>query len=259
MMFRRQAEILLLLIVLVPFKTAHAQYELPDEVFRRTIFIRSGNAEATAFRFDQAGRIYLVTTGHFGKSLPLTNAVVQVWHNQAWNDLRTVRTLFPANKEVDLAILETDERIARPYTVVNSSEVLTTEQSVWFMGWPGAFKLPVKIPPNLPVTSRPVFPEIPVVKIGKISAINPAEPDSFEINFKGYYSVRLAGGPVIYWSSTHKDFELLGVIKRDEHPATVSVDGEPPQKVVKSGILKAYSVDLIEEVISKQSPPVRSD
>jgi hypothetical protein len=89
---------------------AHAQYELPSEIFARTLLIRSGNEMATAFKFDHGGRIYLVTTRHLGKTLPLRNAVVQVWHG-SWIDLQTSQTLFPASKDLDLAIFETDERI----------------------------------------------------------------------------------------------------------------------------------------------------
>ena len=133
-MFRLQTKRWLLLFVLASLTWAHAQYEVPNEIFRRTLLIRSGNEEATALKLDLGGRIYLVTTRRLGRHLPPNNAVVQVWHDQTWNDLRTVRTIFPASKDVDLAILQTGEDIAKPYTVVRSSEVLTTGQQVWFMG-----------------------------------------------------------------------------------------------------------------------------
>jgi hypothetical protein len=247
-MLPRQTKISLLLFVLSSSTWAHAQYEVPDEIFQRTLLIRRGNVQATAFKFDQGGRIYLVTTRHFGKNLPLNNAVVQVWHDQTWNELQTVRTLFPASKDVDLAILETGERIAKPYAVVKSSEVLTTGQQVWFMGWTGAIHLP-KMPANMPKTSRPLFPEIPFVTIGTISEINPIKPDSFEIHFHGSYSLRIAGGPIIYWSPNHRDFEILGVIKRDERNA-VRGPVDPTQEIVKSGILGGYSIDVVVESIS---------
>lgn len=133
-MLCRQQKRSLLLFVLASLTWAHGQHEVPEEIFHRTLLIRSGKEQATAFKFDQGGRIYLVTTRHLGKNLPLNSAVVQVWHDQAWNDLPTVRTFFPASNDVDLAILETGERIAKPYAVVKSEEVLTTGQQVWFMG-----------------------------------------------------------------------------------------------------------------------------
>lgn len=254
-MFRRQTKrsllLFVLLFVLASSIWAHAQYEVPDEIFQRTLLIRKGHEQATAFKFDQGGRIYLVTTRQFGKNLPLNNAVVQVWHDQTWNELQTVRTLFPASKDVDLAILETGERIAKPYAVVKSEEVLTTGQPVWFMGWIGPTQLP-KMPANTPKTSRPLFPEIPFVKIGTISAINPTQPDSFyEIHFHGSYNLRIAAGPIIYWSPNHRDFEILGVVRRNKRDAVrVPIDGGHTQEIVKSGILEGYSIDVVVDSIS---------
>jgi hypothetical protein len=169
-----------------------------------------------------------------------------VWRDETWNELQTVRTLFPASKDVDLALLETGERIGTPYAVVKGSEVLTVGQQVWFMGRLG----PIKLPANMPETSRSLFPEIPWVNLGTISSINPAQPDSFEIHFQGSYSLRIAGGPIIYWSPTHKDFEILGVVKRNERDAVrVPIDGKPTQEIVKSGILEGYSIDVVVEAI----------
>jgi len=151
---------------------------------------------------------------------------------------------------VDLAILETNERIAKHYVVVKSSEVLTTGQQVWFMGWVNPIPQP-KMPANIP---KP--PEIPYVAIGTISEIKPTQPDSFEIYHKGGYNLRLAGGPIVYWSPAHRDYEILGVIKRNERDAEwVSINGNPAQEVVlKSGIVEGYSIDVVVETISENPP-----
>ena len=249
MVFRRQTRRSVLLFVLASLTWAHAQQEVPDEIFQRTLLIRSGDEPATALKFDQGGRIYLVTTRHFGKHLPLNEAVVQVWRDQTWNELHIVRTLFPASKNVDLAILETSERVAKPYAVVKSSEVLTTGQQVWFMGSLGPIKLP-QIPANVP---KP--PElVPFIRIGTILAINPTLPDSFEIHFHGSYGLLIAGGPIVYWSPAHRDYEILGVIKRNERDAEqVSINGMPAQEVVKSGVVEGYSIDVVVDTINKSS------
>jgi hypothetical protein len=250
-MFRRQTRRSLLLFVLASLTRAHAQYEVPNEIFQRTLLVRSGNEQATALKFDQGGRVYLVTTRRLGGLLPPNNAVVQVWHNQTWNDLQTVRTILPASKDVDLAILETGEQIAKPYAVVKSSEVLTTGQQVWLMGSFGAIKLPT-VPPNAQNTSRPAAPEIvPFIKIGTISAINPTRPDAFEIRFQGGWNLLIAGGPIVYWSPAHRDYEILGVIKRNERDAVAApFDSTPPQKVVRSGIVEGYSIDIVVDTIN---------
>jgi len=250
-MFHRRTKGPLLLFVLASLNWTHAQQEVPNEIFQRTLLIRSGMELATAFKFDQGGRIYLVTTRHFGKNLPLNNAVVQVWHGE-WNDLQTVRTFFPASKDVDLAFLETGEQIPRPYAVVKSSEVLTTGQQVWFMGWVGPTPQP-KMPANLPK-----IPEIPFVTIGTVSEINPRKPDAFKIHpsYQKSYNLRVAGGPIVYWSPVHRDYEILGVIKRNERDAErVSINGNPVQEVVKSGIVEGYSIDVVVETISGNSHP----
>lgn len=232
---------------------AHAQYELPNEIFVRTLLIRSGNEMATALKFDHNGRIYLVTTRHLGKTLPLKNAVVQVWHG-SWVDLQTTRTLFPASKDVDLAILETDDKIGRPYKVVRSSEVLTTGQKVWYMGWLAPIP-PPNVPSNMPIwASRP--PEVPMVEIGTITAIDPSRPDSFEIRVdRAYDNPHMASGPIVYWSPVHRDFEVLGIIERKEREAVNAKSKATPLRAT-SGILKGYSFDIVIDTINNVLHPM---
>ena len=245
-MFLQQTKRSLLLFVFASLTSAHAQYDVPNEIFQRTLLIRSGDEQATALKLDLGGRIYLVTTKRLGRHLPLNNGVVQVWHNQAWSDIQTVRTILPASKDVDLAVLETREQIAKPYAVVKSSEVLTTGQQVWFMGSFPAVKMP-QVPANSPVVREIV----PFIKIGTISAIDPTRPDSFEIHFQGTWNLLIAGGPIVYWSPAHRDYEILGVIKRNERDAVnAPFNSDPPQKVVKSGIVDGYSIDVVVEAIT---------
>lgn len=249
-MLRRRAKRTLLLFVLAS-SWAYAQHELPNEIFQRTLLIRSGNEQATALKFDQGGRIYLVTTRRLGSHLPLNNAVVQVWQNPVWNDLQTERTIFPASKSVDLAILETSEQIAKPYAVAKSSEVLTTGQQVWFIGsTPAITPQQVRMYPQN--ASRPVALTLfPFVGIGTISAINPTRPDSFEVHFRGWWNPLFASGPIVYWSPAHRDYEILGVIKRtDRDAAGAPFKSDPAQKVVPSGIVEGYSIDVVVDAIN---------
>jgi hypothetical protein len=251
-MLSRRNKWLVLAFILAPLISSHAQYELPNEIFERTILIRNGKEMSTAFKFDQGGRIYLVTTRHLVKGLPIRNAVVQVFHDQSWTDLQTLRILFPDPNDVDLAILETAEKTARPYKVVKSSEVLTTGQKVWSIGWVGPIVLP-KLSPGVPP-----FNPLPMTKIGTITAINATQNDSFEIhlNATGVYNLRIAPGPIVYWSPVHKDFEILGVIERDEkHAEWSAVNGGQPVQIVKSDTIKAYGIDLVVETITSHPKP----
>jgi hypothetical protein len=244
-MFRRPTRSSLLLLVLASSIWVHAQFEVPEEARQRTILIRSGKEQATAFKLDEGGRIYLVTTRHFGKNLALDQAVVEVWHNQSWNELQTVRTIFPTSKDVDLAILETDERIAKPYAVVKSSEVLTTGQRVWFIG----AAIPIHFPPDAPKKTRIMLENMSSVNTGTIAAINPTQPDAFEIHFQGKYNLDIAAGPIVYWSPSHRDYEILGFVRRNEsHAARVPANAKFPQAT--SAILEGYSIDVVVEAIS---------
>jgi hypothetical protein len=102
-MILRQTGYLLLLFLLASLARVNAQSELPDEIFSRTLLIRGGNEMATAFKLDKGGLMYLVTTRHVCESLPLKGGVIQVWHG-SWIDLKTVRTIFPAVKDVNRRI-----------------------------------------------------------------------------------------------------------------------------------------------------------
>jgi hypothetical protein len=249
LMFGARGKRLIPFFVFAWLTCAHAQYELPNEIFARTLRIRSGNEMATAFKFDHGGRIYLVTTRHLGKTLPLRNAVVQIWHG-SWVDLQTTQTLLPVSEDVELAILETNEKLGRPYKVGQSSEVLTTGQKVWYMGW--AYPIPR---PNMPIKALP--PEVPSVWIGTITSIDPSRLDSFEIRAEKGYSLRIASGPIVYWSPVHRDFEVLGVIERNERDAVNGpIERNPPEKVVKSRILRGYSFDVVMDAINKDLHPV---
>jgi hypothetical protein len=63
--------------------------------------------------------------------------------------------------------------------------------------------------------------------------------------------LKLPGGPIIYWSPNHRDYEILGVIKRNERDAVrVPIPGKSAREVVKSGIVEGYSIDVVVEAIS---------
>jgi hypothetical protein len=98
-----------------------------------------------------------------------------------------------------------------------------------------------------------MWPEIPGVWIGTITAIDPMRPDSFEIPVKGAYNLRIAPGPIVYWSPVHKDFEVLGVIAADErHAEESSIGGDAPQKIVKTNVIRAYSIDVVADMIHQE-------
>jgi len=101
-------------------------------------------------------------------------------------------------------------------------------------------------------TLLPLVPEAPYVKLGRITAINPAAPDSFEILIQGTLIRGLGGGPIVYWSPVHRDYEILGVLKRDPR------DELPPKDLArqleespKTSVVRGYSIDYVVDAIKR--------
>jgi hypothetical protein len=118
-----------------------AQEAVPVEMLQRTIFIKFGNESGTGFTVDYKGKVYLVTARHVASGVPLEGAVIQVFQQGQWKDYHTVRTLFPAVQDVDIAVFETNEKVAAPYAVqamASDSKTggVTMGQQVWFLGYP---------------------------------------------------------------------------------------------------------------------------
>jgi hypothetical protein len=97
--------------------TVLAQDAVPSEILGRTFFIKIGNMTGTAFTIDHGGKVYLVTARHLVSGLPERNATIQIRRADQWEDYHTVKTLFPPSKEVDIGVLETNEKVSQPYEI----------------------------------------------------------------------------------------------------------------------------------------------
>jgi hypothetical protein len=115
-----------------------AQDAVPTEILERTIFIKAGTEAGTAFSVDYQGKVYLVTARHVVTGLPVSNATIQVWQSDQWKDYHTVKTIFPSSGDVDIAIFETEEKVAKPYEIKAGDDTssATMGQQVWFLGYP---------------------------------------------------------------------------------------------------------------------------
>jgi S1-C subfamily serine protease len=125
-----------LALFLIP--VAYAQDAVPTEILQRALLIKVGNSTGTAFIIDHNGKVYIVTARHVAAALPHIKAIFQLWRSNKWEDVQTVRTIFPSSASVDIAIFETEEKIARPFQVALSGadEGPTMGQQVWFLGYP---------------------------------------------------------------------------------------------------------------------------
>jgi hypothetical protein len=83
---------------------ARAQDAVPMEILSRTLMIRAGNEQATAFEIDYQGKLYLITARHVVAGLPTDNLKIQIRKDGAWSDYQTIKTLFPSSNEVDMDV-----------------------------------------------------------------------------------------------------------------------------------------------------------
>jgi Trypsin-like peptidase domain len=225
-----------------------AQDAVPTELLARTFFIKVGNAGGTAFTIDWQSKLYLVTAKHVITGLPDRNSTIQVRQNNEWKDLHIVKTVFPSAKDVDIAVLETDEKVTQPFVIRTMEETgagLTMGQQVWFLGYPfeglgSRFGNDQRV--------------IPFIKKGTMSAIDGANPDAIVLYIDGFNNPGFSGGPIVFWDFTKHAYQIAGVVRGyREDTAKVLVNGEhkDTQWLVNSGILVSYSIKHAIDAIKK--------
>ena len=121
-----------------------------------------------------------------------------------WEDLYTVKTLFPPSGEADIAVLETDEKASQPFkvTIMGKTDGVTMGQQIWFLGYP--FGLGSHVGEGL---------LIPFMKGGTMSAIDATNPDAVVLYIDGFNNPGFSGGPIIFWNFTSHTYEILGVVQ----------------------------------------------
>jgi hypothetical protein len=227
--------------------TLLAQDAVPIEILQRTVFIKVGDVTGTAFAIDYRSRIYLVTARHVVAGVPESNATIQVRRTERWEDLHTVKTLFPPSIEVDIAVFETDEKVLQPFKVTTQGKTggVTMGQQVWFLGYPFGIGSHVG-------NDKGTF--IPFMKRGTMSAIDSTNPDAVVLYIDGFNNPGFSGGPILFWSFSGQAYEILGVVKGyKEDTAKVLVNGVhvDTQLLVNSGILIGYSIKHALQAIDK--------
>ena len=116
---------------------AFPQEYVPSEILDRTHLIRVGDTFGTIFSIDYDGMLYLVTARHVVANVPDKDAVLEIQKVDGWANVRTVRTLFPKSKEVDIAVFETGAKMPGEYLVTaKEKETAMMGQQIWFLGYP---------------------------------------------------------------------------------------------------------------------------
>jgi S1-C subfamily serine protease len=226
------------------------QEGVPVEILQRTMLVKVGSTTGTAFVIDHGGKMYLVTARHLMAGLPTEGAVIQINQQNQWRDYHTTRTLFPSSADVDIAVLETAEKVPTPYGVtIGKTAGITLGQQVWFLGFP--YGLATKfgkggVRPDMENSA------VPFIKRGTMSAIDGSDPNAVVIYIDGFNNPGFSGGPVLYWNYAAHTYEILGVVMGyREDSAKVLVNGQhvDTNVLVNTGILVAYSIQHAIEAI----------
>jgi S1-C subfamily serine protease len=203
-----------------------------------------GRGTGTVFSIDHNGKLYLVTARHVVNGLPMRDAHIQVMKSGGWQDYHIARVLFPESNDVDIAVLETDEKLAKPYevAVVSGTEGPTFGQQLWFIGYPWGLH------------TRLANGEAPFIKRGTMSAVDSTNPKAIVLYIDGFNNPGFSGGPIVYWDFKSRAYRLIGVVQgyRPDN-AMVVVNGQqvPTPWIVNSGILIGYSVQHAIQAIEQ--------
>lgn len=236
---------------------ASAQDAVPVEMLRRTMLIHVGDDEhgyGTAFQIDYNGKVYVVTARHMVASLPLppdNKTLIHVWQNNRWADLRPVKILFPTSEKVDIAVLETDQKVSKPFEIQpsNGPDAVTFGQQIWFLGYPTAlggeslFKLPFAF-----------------IKRGIMSGVDPS-PGAALFYIDGFNNPGFSGGPILYWDFASHAYRILGVVsgyRAEVANGKTVVNGQSidMEVLVNAGILLGYSItDAMQAIESDAKKP----
>ena len=114
-----------------------AQDAVPTEIMHNTIMIKNGNTFGTAFKIQYKNHVYLITARHVVVGMPTESAIIQYRSNNKWEDIKTIKRIFPTSSDVDIAIFSLNEEPSEHSVVtpmVTSSGV-TFGQPVWFIGF----------------------------------------------------------------------------------------------------------------------------
>jgi S1-C subfamily serine protease len=220
-----------------------AQDAVPGEILGRTLFIKSGEEAGTAFKVDYKSKVYLVTARHVVAALPLKGGMIQVKQQREWKDFKIVKKILPSSDEVDIAVLQTEETVSKPYEITwSDKDSVTFGQQIWFLGYPYG------------LGTQFSNAEIPFIKRGTLSAIDTSNRDAVLWYIDGFNNPGFSGGPIIYWDFNKHAIRILGVVKGYKFEnAKVLVNGveQDTNLLVNSGILVGYSIKHAFDAIEK--------
>lgn len=223
---------------------AMAQDAVPGEILARTLMIRTSpdsNEYGTGFTVDYKSEVYLVTARHVVAGLHGDSPTIQFRRNGDWTDLHVKKVLYPSSDKVDIAVLDTGETTAQPFsiTAMDDGGGFTMGQQVWFLGYPLG-GLGTKTP-----QAKSVMSEAPFIKRGTMSAFDATDPEATVLYIDGFNNPGFSGGPIVYWDFKERAYRIAGVVqgyKNEGAKALVNGQQIDTNILVNSGILVAYNI-----------------
>ncbi|SRR5579871_742578 len=226
-----------------------AQDAVPNEILSRTWLIRNTatNKFGTGFVVDHKGTAFLVTARHMVEGLPTTKATIDIWQENTWKTVQTIKTLFPKSNQVDIAVFKLNEKISAPYQITSPQDGGggTFGQQVWFLGYPYQI--------GSHIGGKQLWDGgFPFIKRGTMSAIDGRNPDAVVYFIDGFNNPGFSGGPVVYWDFKERTYRIMAVVKGYmPDTAKIAVNGQQVDTLylVNSGILIAYSIKHADDAI----------
>jgi hypothetical protein len=158
----------------------------------------------------------------------------RIWERNDWRNSQTVKTVYPSSPDVDIAIFETDERIATPY-LIGTTGVF----DIW------ATSLVCRVPLR-GIGYSLAWRKLAFIKRGALSAVDSTNLDAIVLYIDGFNNHGFSGGPIIRWDFNKHVYEIVGVVQGYKlEAAKAVVNGQPvdTQILVNSGILVGYSIE----------------
>ena len=109
--------------------------QVPDNVLRRTLLIRTLNGYGTAFTIDVDGRQYLITAKHGVASVDNAMRVaIDVQKKSGWSQLQVI--VYKCDDPVDIAVLIPPTQLTVDLPLEPDSSGLGVGQDAYFIGFP---------------------------------------------------------------------------------------------------------------------------
>jgi len=239
----RQYMMLVLAVLTASALTCHAQSNgVPLNILGRVLYLRNGDTTGTGtgFLIDYKDKEYLLTARHVVAGLALHNPNLQFYRSADWREI-SGDIIFPANKNVDIAVIDLHQRASLETSPELTSESPTIGGQVYFIGFPYGLHT---------LYSNGEY--LPLVKAGVFSGLDDSDPVEIIYYVDGFNNPGFSGGPMVYIDNKTHTWRIVGVVQgyRAENVKT-KVKGKDIDTglLVNSGILIAYPVDYALKAI----------